>query len=135
MNFLQKNARLVSTIVVGLLALIFPGTDFQEEGLGFFELLFGNLAIPVGMALMLLLNWVGDRNLLSFTKSPAFLTTVAVLITISVSAFGNLSGIFVEFFSSLQATGNLTLGSLIGLLVSIFGDRDIPVQLESARTE
>lgn len=115
---------------MGLLSLLFPGTDFEQEGLGFFELLFGSLAIPVGTGLMLLLNWVGDRNLITFTKSPAFLTTIAVLITLAASLLGNLSGVFIDFLSALQSTGELGLGLLTGLLVSLFGDKNIPFELD-----
>lgn len=132
-NFFQKYSRLVSILIVLILSAFFPGTDFETEGVGFFESVFSNLTLPIGAGLMLLLQWVGDRQLFSFKMTTTFQTVVAILITGATFALGDLAPPFVEFLSNLQATGMIATGSVVGILISLFGNKNVPFELDTVQ--
>jgi hypothetical protein len=129
MNWIQENARILATVVVSILSLAFPLTDFSE-GMDFFEELFLMLSIPVGVGLTLLLDWIGDRVLANVNITPTLVTILGVVAGILAFVLGDMvAAPILEFLDIIVETGEIALGAAIGVLIKLFGDERIPLEL------
>lgn len=131
MSLFKQFPRAFATIVVTVLGMIFFPTDF-ENGLDFFELIFSGFGIGVGTGLSLLLTWIGDREIFTFNITPTISSILIGLGVVLLAVVGGEEGATLQqFLANLAATGEIVLGAVIGVLVKLFGDRNIPVFLDA----
>lgn len=135
MNFIRENARLLATLVTAGINYLFAADFDPALGIDFFQYLFSEFAFTVGMAVVLLSGWIGERRLIAIEPNTT-LTAITAIVTVLLPLlqagvdWSSLVGL-INIFAS---TGQLTFGAVLGVIANYFSDIRVGrPQLESAQ--